>query len=101
MRAAAKNRGYHLGGRAKKFKQQYFKEFDYILAAEQSVYDHLQSLAQSDEDRARIYMATDFSERHRGTDVPDPYNGGDDHFEETLDILEHICLEFYRNHLDQ
>jgi len=100
MRAAAKNRGYHLGGRAKQFEKNYFKEFDYILAAEKSVYDHLKALAESQEDLSRLHMATDFSERHKGTDVPDPYYGGEEHFEETLDILEHICQEFYQNHLD-
>jgi len=101
MRVAAKRRGYHLGGRAKIFHPRFFKEFDYILAAEQSVYDHLQAMAETEEDLARLFMATDFSEQHKGSDVPDPYHGGDEHFEETLDILEHICQEFYQNHLDR
>jgi len=101
MILAAKNRGYHLGGRAKQFKKSYFKEFDYILAAEKSVYEHLEALADTEEDLARLHMATDFSQPHKGTDVPDPYHGGEEHFEETLDILENICQEFYRNHLDR
>lgn len=100
MRKAAKDRGYHLTGRAKKFKQSYFQDFDYILAAEKSVLDHLQSLAITSEDLSKLHLVTDFSEEHKGTDVPDPYYGGDDHFEETLDILEHLCREFMNQHLN-
>ncbi len=101
MRIAAENRGYELNGRAKRFKTEYFKDFDYILAAESSVFQHLENLAASDEERGKIYMATDFSDAHKGTDVPDPYFGGEELFEETLDILETICEDFYRNHLNR
>jgi len=62
---------------------------------------NLEALADTEEDLARLHMATDFSQPHKGTDVPDPYHGGEEHFEETLDILENICQEFYRNHLDR
>lgn len=101
MRKAAETRGYRLTGVAKQFQNKYFDDFDYILAAEKSVLDHLRSLTTNPKHLAKVHLVTDFSERHKGSDVPDPYYGGDEHFEETLDILEHLCQEFKRQHLDE
>jgi protein-tyrosine phosphatase len=94
MRKAAKKRGYSLNGKAKQFHPDYFEKYDYFLAAERSVLDYLEKLAGKDENLSKIHMLTDFSEEHRGEDVLDPYFGGEDHFEESLDVLEKTCKGF-------
>ena len=99
MRKKAKVKGYILDGRAKKFHRDFFKSFDYILAAEKSVYDHLVDLTDDSEEKSKIHMLTDFSEKYTGTDVPDPYFGGEKQYAETLGILEHICHEFLYKHI--
>ncbi|MCB1149211.1 MAG: low molecular weight phosphotyrosine protein phosphatase [Chlamydiia bacterium] len=93
MRAAAEKRGFQLNGRAKQFEQGYYDRFDLILAAEEAVYKSLMAGAASEEQKSRIHMMTAYSEPYRGQNVPDPYFGGDEHFEETLDILEEICRD--------
>ncbi len=94
MREAAKNKGYHLDGRAKQFQKDFFQSFDYILAAEKKVYNHLLELADNAEYKEKVHMLTDFSEKYKGTDVPDPYFGEERHFGETLEIMEEICRDF-------
>ena len=94
MRKAAKSKGYNLDSRAKQFHKDFFQSFDYILAAEKNVYKHLLELTDNPEDRMKVHMLTDFSEKYKGTDVPDPYFGQEQHFDVTLEIMEEICKDF-------
>lgn len=91
MSAAAEKRGYHLEGRSKPFEVSYFDEFDLILASDHDIQYWLRFFARSDEDRAKISLICDFSANHKGEDVPDPYYGGREHFEEVIDLLEDAC----------
>jgi protein-tyrosine phosphatase len=80
---AAARRGTVLEGAARRFEQADFERFDLILAMDRENRRDLLALAPDDEARAKVRMF-----RADGLDVPDPYYGGDDGFEEVLDLVE-------------
>ena len=86
--ATAARRGYDLSDlRARRFTPDDFVEFDYILAMDRG---HLSILKRSApaEHRTKVAMFLDFSSKHRGVEVPDPYYGGGQGFEFVLDMIE-------------
>lgn len=97
MRKHAERRNIQLTSRSRKFTRADFNNFDYILAMDGSNYDDIISLDRRGEHRDKVFMMTDFSALYKNYDVPDPYFGGDDGFEEVLDLLEESC----RGLLDQ
>lgn len=98
MRAAAKDRGYALNSRAKLFDKTYFDEFDYILAADHEIMEHLHRFAETPEHKAKIHLITAFGKSFRNQVIPDPYFGGESGFDHILDILEDACIGLL-NHL--
>jgi protein-tyrosine phosphatase len=97
-RAAAARRGYELTHRARKFTANDFDRFDLVIAMDRDNYDSLQRLARS---RAitshqrpvppiRLLRSYDAS-APADAEVPDPYSGEDDGFEDVLDICERAC----------
>ncbi len=87
---AAAQRGYDLSAlRGRQVEREDFQQFDLILAMDMSNLSHLSALA-SVGDRAELDL---FLRRYAvGIDeVPDPYCGGADGFEQVLDLVEHAC----------
>ncbi|HEY1029609.1 MAG TPA: low molecular weight protein-tyrosine-phosphatase [Pseudomonas sp.] len=86
-RQAAQRRGYDLSAlRARQVEVADFQRFDLILAMDQSNLRNLQSLRPADAHAdldlylRRYELALD--------EVPDPYYGGEDGFEQVLDLIE-------------
>jgi protein-tyrosine phosphatase len=91
-RAAARARGYALDRNAQQFKRPFFARFDYVLVADTDNRDDLLRIAPDSAAIAKIHMLRDFDpESPRSADVPDPYYGGPEGFEEVLDICEAAC----------
>ena len=88
---AAAERGYELGGGSRKFVAADFPRFDYVLAMDGENLADLRRLSRSAEERAKISLLRDHEAGAQGQDVPDPYYGGDDGFEDVLDICERGC----------
>jgi protein-tyrosine phosphatase len=102
-REAAKRRGYELTHRARKFIAADFDRFDLVLAMDRDNYDNLQRLARG---RTRVPVIRLMRSFEHGAaedaEVPDPYSGELDGFEEVLDICERACrglLEHVRERL--
>lgn len=86
MRSAAERRGLVLEGRARQVRVRDFETFDYVLAMDQSVLSELhRRCPEALRERVRLFREID---PEGGGDVPDPYYGGPDGFEEVLDIVE-------------
>jgi protein-tyrosine phosphatase len=86
----ALKKGYDLSDlRARKIQQQDFNEFDVIFAMDS---DNLESLRkmQPSGSTAKLKMATCYSSLPLD-DVPDPYYGGADGFDEVLQMCEKVC----------
>lgn len=85
---AARRRGVEVTGVARQVRESDFEEFDLVIAMDSS--NHADLAAMPGADPARLRMMREFA-GEPGLDVPDPYYGGEDGFEEVLDILERSC----------
>jgi low molecular weight protein-tyrosine phosphatase len=83
----ALKRGYELAGlRARLVSREDFGRFDYILAMDRDNLSALKRMAPRDAKvKPRLFM--DYS-AHAGREVPDPYTGGQQGFENVLDMIE-------------
>ena len=91
---AARKRSIVLEGAARKFTPDDFDRYDLILAMDSENRADLLALAPDDEARAKVRLLREFDPDSEGApdlDVPDPYYGGPDGFEEVLDLVEAAC----------
>ncbi|MEM7481702.1 MAG: low molecular weight protein-tyrosine-phosphatase [Acidobacteriota bacterium] len=86
MRQAAEERGYTLTSRARKVEPEDFDNFDLIVAMDRDNLEDLHELGI--EGRAALRLLSDFLPAGSPKDVPDPYYGGAQGFEEVLDLIE-------------
>lgn len=87
-RAAALDRGVDIGEqRARQVRPEDFQRFDYILAMDRANYEMLRA-ACPPELAARIGLLLDFAPGVGAKEVPDPYYGGAQGFEQVLDLVE-------------
>lgn len=91
IQEAAKRRGIVLSSRAQPFKMDFFKEFDFILAADREVLNTLYRYARTPQEKAKIHLITAFSKSYKDEEIPDPYYEGEAGFELVLDMLEDAC----------
>ena len=86
--AEALKRGYKLSElRARQLRPEDFDQFDYILAMDDVNHRQLSRWC-PDGQEERLHLFLDFSDSHKGADVPDPYYGGENGFEDVLDLIE-------------
>jgi protein-tyrosine phosphatase len=88
MRAAAARRGYDLEAlRARIVEPADFERFDLILAMDR---ENLAVLHRRAPERARerVRLFLEFAPQQEPQEVPDPYYGGPNGFEEVLDLIE-------------
>jgi protein-tyrosine phosphatase len=91
-RAAGQRRGIEIGGRARQFKAQDFERFHYVLAMDRSNFEDLLELAGEARRVDRLHLLRAFDPASpKGASVPDPYYGGEEGFEEVLDICFAAC----------
>ena len=90
MRIAAERRGINILSRARQITSKDFEQFNYILAMDDSNFRNIIDLKKSTSstDFALIKKIQNFRAVFEETEVPDPYFGGDEGFDYTLDILE-------------
>ncbi|AXG70916.1 low molecular weight protein-tyrosine-phosphatase YfkJ [Kordia sp. SMS9] len=80
--------------RSRKFVKSDFQTFDYIFAMDQSNYDNILALAEMETDQAKIHMILNQITPNSNAEVPDPYYGGDQGFENVYRMLEEACSIF-------
>jgi protein-tyrosine phosphatase len=95
MRAAAARRGLELTSRARQLELGDFSRFDHILTMDDDNLAAVRALAReagNPAGQAQIEAMTRYCRRHSGArEVPDPYYGGPQGFEQVLDLLEDAC----------
>jgi protein-tyrosine phosphatase len=97
MVAAGRRRGLPMTGRARQAKPADFERYDWIFAMDRSNYEDLAALGRrSEASGARLVAFCELCESHAHDEVPDPYYGGPEGFEEVLDLLEDGCAAFLR-----
>jgi protein-tyrosine phosphatase len=89
--AVALKRGYDLGDlRARLVSKRDFSRFDYILAMDEGNLAELKrNMPEGSTVQPRLF--TEYSAKFAGREVPDPYTGGQQGFEDVLDMIEDAC----------
>jgi protein-tyrosine phosphatase len=107
-RAAARRRGIELHSIARQVTGEDLDRFDLVLAADAENQRDLLALAGEDpERRAKVRLLREFDQasvKAGELDVPDPYYGGADGFDDVLDIVDAACrglLAEIRAHAEQ
>ena len=91
MTAAAERRGIILKGEARQFQKADFENFDLILAMDRDNYRNILSLDPTGKYRDKVRLMCDFATHHREREVPDPYYGGTEGFNQVIDLLLDAC----------
>jgi protein-tyrosine phosphatase len=100
--AAALRRGYDMSAlRARRVEAVDFEQFDLILAMDHANFEELQRIVpRARRERVRLFL--EFAPDAHTREVPDPYYGGPNGFEEVLDLVEAASrglLQFLRERL--
>ena len=90
--ATAKARGVHLPSLARQFVKDDFARFDYVLAMDEQNHVALRRLSPDPAHHAKVHLLRSFDPRTpQGANVPDPYYGAGDGFEQVFEICEAAC----------
>ena len=94
MRAAASRRGYTLTSLSRQVMSEDLDRFDLIVAMDRDNLWYLEELAGGPQAHIRLlgsFLPERQDEPGQAPEVPDPYYGGSQGFEDVLDMLESAC----------
>jgi protein-tyrosine phosphatase len=90
--AVARRRGLALDHAARQVLQEDLQRFDYVLVMDTANRSKVERLAEQAAGRAEVRLLRAFdAEAGEDLDVPDPYFGGPDGFEDVHDMVERAC----------
>lgn len=91
MRVLAKEKGTPIDNlRARQFRQEDFKEFDFIYAMDRQNYTDILALTSDENDRKKVKLILSELPADTLTDVPDPYYGSRSDFEAVYKLLDEV-----------
>ncbi|MEM7110654.1 MAG: low molecular weight protein-tyrosine-phosphatase [Bacteroidota bacterium] len=96
---SAQDNGIKISHKARQLEPRDFKEFDYLLAMDESNLENMRKVDGFFENEKKVFLLRDFDPDFPGADVPDPYFGGERGFQEVFDIVQRSVINFYRAHL--
>lgn len=91
MRRHATARGYKLASISRPVTAEDFETFDLLIGMDHQNVVDLQSRAPTAEAKGKIRLMLDYAPSLGIKEVPDPYYGGAQGFEEVIDLLEVAC----------
>lgn len=86
----ASNHGISLDSRARRFKASDLDYFDLILAMDNQNLENVQQMANK-EQMDKVGQMRDFDPQPENGEVPDPYQGGPEGFENVFQIVKRSC----------
>ena len=90
--AVGAKRGIPVAGTARQVTTKDFAGFDLLIAMDKSNREDLWALAPTSSARQQVHLLRDFDSRGpRHADVPDPYYGGPEGFDQVFDICLSAC----------
>jgi protein-tyrosine phosphatase len=98
--ANAKKNGVAIDHCGRQFTAKDLEDFDFILAMDKSNYQNILRLLKDQSHSAKVMMMREFDSVDKGSEVPDPYYGGEKHFQEVFEILDR-CTENFLKHLEK
>ena len=87
----ANQQGVKLHSKARRFEPADLEEFDLILAMDSENYSNIIRLDKNGSYAEKIKMMRDFEPKPDSRDVPDPYYGGMDGFQNVFDVIMRSC----------
>jgi|SRR6185437_7823951 len=84
----AENHGITLFHEGRQLNYSDLHKFDYIIAMDNNNYRGIKALGEA---KGQVILMRDFDTQGQGKDVPDPYYGGKDGFEEVYQICYRSC----------
>lgn len=85
----AAERGVDIAGlRGRQFTPEDFERFDWILCADRQNLRDVRALAPDDAARERAALLLEWTGVPDASEIPDPYTGGPEHFQEVWNLLE-------------
>lgn len=79
------------GQRSRKFTKADFDKFDMIFAMDQSNYDDIVAMSENEMQYEKVKMILNELYPNENRNVPDPYYGGDQGFENVYKMLDEAC----------
>ncbi len=79
--------------RGRQFSEDDFENFDHIFAMDNSNFRDIISMAETNEDRQKVHLILEEIFPSENVDVPDPYHGGEQGFENVYQMLNEACDE--------
>lgn len=89
--ATANKRGIHLPSKARRLEYTDLEEFDLILTMDSENFRNVKELDRKNRFTHKIKMMRDFDPQPDNGEVPDPYYGGPEGFENVFNVLERSC----------
>lgn len=91
MSAAATQRGIVMQGSARQFTRDDFTAYDLILAMDRDNFEAICTLDPQGIYQHKVRLMCDFCTHHTTQEVPDPYYGGTEGFNQVIDLLMDAC----------
>lgn len=101
MLAAAAGRGYELTSFARQVEAADLTGFDLVVVMDESNRRDLGTFDPEGRHAAKVRLFCEFCTDHDLREVPDPYYGGPEGFEQVLDLLEDGCAGLLRHVQDR
>lgn len=92
--ANAKKHGVPVEHCARQLETKDLDTFDFIFAMDKSNYQNIVRLSNGHAHTQKIRMMREFDPLEKGGEVPDPYHGGEEDFQEVFDILDRSTDSF-------
>jgi protein-tyrosine phosphatase len=100
MQAAMRARNIPIIGISKQLDSFDLEYYDLILAMDRDNLEGARMLDHSGIYREKIKLFCGYCSKHRATEVPDPYSGGNQGFEHVMDLVEDGCQNLLRSFED-
>ena len=97
----ASRRGYELTHLSRPVTRADFDYYDMIIGMDEKNIAGLESIARTEEHRNKIHRMVSFSRYLNPDHIPDPYYGGDQGFENVIDLLEDACSGLFKSFSDK
>ena len=83
--------------RGRQFGVEDFDNFDLIYVMDNSNYKNVLSLARGEDDKAKVELLLNVSNPDQFLEVPDPYFGGEQGFENVYHMIDEACAQIAKN----
>jgi protein-tyrosine phosphatase len=97
--ANARMNGVQIDHRGRQLCTKDLEDYDYVLAMDKTNHQNILKLANAPHHLGKIDLMRNYDSEAKGGEVPDPYYGGESHFQAVFDILDR-SIENFIEHLE-